>query len=87
MEDFEFVLVVSGVTYTLTVNECADDSPWIGEMLRGSLPVCWDRIVAEVADAHENGTDAAEAWLDRVLLDRLNFERSRKPQLLFPFMY
>lgn len=84
MEDFTFGLVFGAVTFTVTLNESNDLTPWVGDIVRstdGAL-VDWDALVTVVAEHHapmlhhrEVDEERAEVWLHEALQRRLDFQR------------
>ena len=76
MQDFNFPLVVDGVTFILTLNECNDGSAFVGDMTKDGEPCSFDDIVEFMAHAWVTDVETMEACLNSQLNERVAQERA-----------
>ena len=83
LEDFQWPLTVGGETFTIVMNECADDTPWVGEVtIKDGSAVTWDKVIDAVMEAWLMGPYEADGWLHDALTSRLNFQRRQLGRLV-----
>lgn len=75
MEDFNWKLTIKTATFTVTLNECNDGSPWVGDIVCSDDAVTYDELVAVVADAWDMEEVDAEDWLLEAFEKRIDWQR------------
>ncbi len=78
MEDFNWTIPIGGKDYTLTMNICKDDSPWVGEVTCDGEPSTCEAVRDAVENTWHMTEEKAEKWLDDALERRLQWQKENR---------